>query len=163
MWQPKGLFAVKQHMSKSFLVDSGTNRANSNTKRVASLYHRILSEKAIHSEIYSLEGWSWFSKNPDFDEIQKNLFIPASHIVFVAPEYNGSFPGVLKTMIDISDHQTVWQGKKALLVGVSTGRAGNLRGMEHLTVILHFLKVDVHHNKLPISSVDKLKIGRAHV
>jgi hypothetical protein len=31
--------------------------------------------------------------------------------------------------------------------------------MEHLTGILHYLKVVVHPNKLPISSVDKLLNG----
>lgn len=144
-------------MSKSFLVISGTNRSNSNTLRVAQLYQKLLAEKGANQGLFSLEGWNWLEKNPAFEQVQKDILLPASHLVFVTPEYNGSFPGVLKTMIDISDHRTIWQGKKALLVGVSTGRAGNLRGMEHLTGILHYLKVDVHHNKLPISSVDKLR------
>jgi NAD(P)H-dependent FMN reductase len=59
-------------------------------------------------------------------------------------------------MFDTSEIRTCWWGKKALLTGVSTGRAGNLRGMEHLTGILHYMKVVVHPNKLPISIVDKL-------
>jgi NAD(P)H-dependent FMN reductase len=59
-------------------------------------------------------------------------------------------------MFDVSDIEKAWKGKHALLTGVSTGRAGNLRGMEHLTGILHYLKMIVHHNKLPISSVNTL-------
>src|SRR4029453_1025527 len=82
--------------------------------------------------------------------------IPAEKFIFVTPEYNGSFPGVLKSLIDNTDIKKVWFGKKALLTGVATGRAGNLRGLEHLTGILHYLRVVVHPNKLPISSVDKL-------
>lgn len=144
-------------MANQFLVLSGTNRLNSNTIGVAKLYHQLLAEKGLATDLYSLEGWNWFESNPDFDQIQQRLLIPASHFVIVSPEYNGSIPGVLKLMIDISNHKTVWQGKKALLVGVSTGRAGNLRGMEHLTGILHHLKTDVHYNKLPISMVDKLR------
>jgi NAD(P)H-dependent FMN reductase len=50
----------------------------------------------------------------------------------------------------------MWTENKACLVGVSTGRAGNLRGMEHLTNILNYLKINVYHNKLPISRVDTL-------
>jgi chromate reductase, NAD(P)H dehydrogenase (quinone) len=76
--------------------------------------------------------------------------------IFVSPEYNGSIPGVLKSLFDNSDIARCWWGKKALLTGVSTGRAGNLRGMEHLTGILHYLKVVVHPNKLPISVVNVL-------
>ena len=59
-------------------------------------------------------------------------------------------------MMDNNDIEKVWWRKKALLVGVSTGRAGNLRGMEDLTGVLHYLKVVVHPNKLPISIVNKL-------
>src|SRR5665213_2138440 len=47
-------------------------------------------------------------------------------------------------------------GEKALLTGISRGRAGNLRGMDHLTGILHYVRTVVHPNKLPISIVDTL-------
>ena len=43
-----------------------------------------------------------------------------------------------------------------VLVGVADGRAGNLRGMEHLTGILQYLKLHVYHNKLPISVINKV-------
>ena len=72
------------------------------------------------------------------------------------PEYNGSYPGILKLMIDNTDISKVWWHKKVLLTGVSTGRAGNLRGMDHLTGSLLYLKMLVHPNRLPISVVDKL-------
>ncbi len=42
------------------------------------------------------------------------------------------------------------------VVGVSTGQAGNLRGQEHLTGVLNYLKVNVHYNKPRFSSVDRL-------
>ena len=85
--------------------------------------------------------------------------VEADALLIATPEYNGSIPGVLKVMLDISDYKKTWWGKKALLTGVATGRSGNLRGMEHLTGILHYLRVNVHPNKLPISSVDKLLNG----
>jgi NAD(P)H-dependent FMN reductase len=49
-----------------------------------------------------------------------------------------------------------WGNKDVCLVGVSTGRAGNLRGLDHLTGILNYLKAHVYHNKLPISAVDRI-------
>ncbi|MEJ7676030.1 MAG: NAD(P)H-dependent oxidoreductase [Chitinophagaceae bacterium] len=63
---------------------------------------------------------------------------------------------VLKAMIDISDIKKSWWYKKALLVGVSTGRAGNLRGMDQITSVLNYMKMIVHHDKLPISVIDKV-------
>ena len=59
-------------------------------------------------------------------------------------------------MIDISNIRKAWCDKKALLTGVSTGRAGNLRGMDQVTGILNYMKMIVHPNKLPISVIDKV-------
>jgi NAD(P)H-dependent FMN reductase len=75
--------------------------------------------------------------------------------IFVVPEYNGSFPGILKTFLD-SMHPREWNDKDACLVGIADGRAGNLRGMEHLTGILNYLKMHVYHDKLPISVINKM-------
>lgn len=53
-------------------------------------------------------------------------------------------------------HPKEWANKDACLVGIADGRAGNLRGMEHLTGILNYLKMHVYHDKLPISVVNKV-------
>ncbi len=59
-------------------------------------------------------------------------------------------------LIDYSDVRNTWHFKKALLTGVASGRAGNLRGMDHLSDTLHYLKMNVFYNKLPISSVNQV-------
>jgi NAD(P)H-dependent FMN reductase len=80
------------------------------------------------------------------------FILPAQKIVFIVPEYNGSFPGVLKIFLD-AVHPDTNRGKKVALVGVSSGRAGNIRGLDHLTGVLHYLGMHILPNKLPISSV----------
>jgi NAD(P)H-dependent FMN reductase len=139
-----------------FTVISGTNRLNSRTLKVAKLYQALLRERGAEAKLLSLEGLNVLERNPGFEAIEHSILIPSTHFIFISPEYNGSIPGVLKCVFDISDIQRAWEGKRALLTGVSKGRAGNLRGMEHLTGILHYLKVYVHHNKLPISVVNTL-------
>jgi chromate reductase len=139
-----------------YTIISGTNRAGSYTIRVAEQYRQLLLQKGVEAAFLSLEGLNVLEKNPAFEKIEQEKLIPARKFIIISPEYNGSIPGVLKAMFDISDIKKTWWGKKALLTGVSTGRAGNLRGMEHLTGILHFMKVVVHPNKLPISMVDQL-------
>ncbi len=139
-----------------YTVISGTNRKGSNTIKVAEQYVNILKEKGVEATLLSLEGLDVNNRNSSIEDLEKKVLIPTDKFIFISPEYNGSIPGVLKSLIDISDIKKVWSGKKALLTGVSTGRAGNLRGMEHLTGILHYVKMHVHHNKLPISIVDKL-------
>ena len=137
-------------------IISGTNRKGSNTEKVAVQYRKILQSRGIEPVFVSLVGLDVNERNPQILQLEKDILIPTEKFIFISPEYNGSIPGVLKSLIDISDIRKVWWGKKALLTGVSTGRAGNLRGMEHLTGILHYVKMHVHPNKLPISVVDKL-------
>jgi chromate reductase len=146
-----------------YTIISGTNRPDSNTLKIATQYRNLLLGKGVQAHLLSLEGLNVLERNPVFTEIEHELLIPVPKFIFISPEYNGSIPGVLKAMFDISDIEKAWWGKKALLTGVSTGRAGNLRGMEHLTGILNYMKVTVHHNKLPISVVNTLLNGNGEV
>ena len=139
-----------------YTIISGTNRNGSNTLKVALQYQQMLEVKGVKAELVSLEGLDLNEKSALLKKLEEEVLIPTDKFIIVMPEYNGSYPGSLKTIIDMSDIRKVWWGKKALLTGISTGRAGNLRGMDHLTGALNYLKVHVHHNKLPISSVDKL-------
>lgn len=139
-----------------YTIISGTNRQESHTEEVANEYQRLLSAKGINAGIFSLKDIDPINRNEGFKKMESDILIPSSKFIFIIPEYNGSYPGVLKTMIDYSDIRKTWHFKKALLTGVATGRAGNLRGMDHLADTLHYLKMNVHYNKLPISMVDKV-------
>lgn len=140
-------------------IISGTNRKGSNTIKVALQYRQLLQQKGIDTHFISLEEINVTERSTAIEQLEKEVLIPSDKFIFISPEYNGSIPGVLKSLIDNTDVKNAWWGKKALLTGVSTGRAGNLRGMEHFTGVLHHVKMNVHHNKLPISVVDKLLNG----
>jgi NAD(P)H-dependent FMN reductase len=139
-----------------YTIISGTNRIASLTEKVAAEYQRLLKEKDIDAGIFSLKNLDVLNRTPEFLKVENEILIPTQKFIFILPEYNGTFPGVLKAMIDNSDIGKAWYHKKALLTGISTGRAGNLRGMDHLSASLHYLKMNVHHNKLPISLIDKV-------
>jgi NAD(P)H-dependent FMN reductase len=139
-----------------YIIISGTNRIGSHTEKIANQYQQILKAKGIEAKIFSLKYLNVLEKNPDFNKAEKEFLIPAQKFIFIMPEYNGTYPGVLKAMIDISDLKLSWWYKKVLLTGISTGRAGNLRGMDHMTAILNHIKMIVHPNKLPISTIDKV-------
>jgi len=143
-------------MSDIYTIVSGTNRPGSNTEKIARHYQQVLKSKNITPHFITFEGWKYIDKTPEFTQLENDILTPTNKFIFISPEYNGSIPGVLKLMFDISDYKKAWWGKKALLTGVATGRGGNLRGLEHLTSILHYLKVNVHPNKLPISLVHNL-------
>lgn len=143
---------------------SGTNRPGSYTERVAKVYEQRLIAKGVEYRFFDLQEMpqdllnnSMYSstKNPQMKVIEADFLIPASKYIFVIPEYNGSYPGVLKAFIDASDVKNCFHNKKATLVGVADGRAGNLRGMDDLTNTLNHMKMNVLHLKIPVSSVSK--------
>ena len=139
-----------------YTIISGTNRPHSHSEKVALEYQKILKEKNINAIVFDLKNIDVLKRNPAFTEIETSILEPTQKFIFIIPEYNGSFPGVLKAMIDITDVKKTWGWKKALLTGVATGRAGNLRGMDHLSDSLQHMNVFVHPNKLPISLIDKV-------
>lgn len=134
-------------------IISGTNRKDSMTIRVASLYYRLFSEKTGEVRLLRLDEENIWEEGPALNTAERDYLIPSEKFVFIMPEYNGSFPGVLKMMMDNTDIKKCWWYKKAMLAGVADGRGGNLRGMDHMTGILHYLRVSVLYNKIAISRV----------
>jgi chromate reductase len=124
------------------------------TLRTAKLYHKLLSERTDNVQLLSLENKQVWERGAAMMAMEKQYLVPAQKFVFIMPEYNASFPGVLKVMIDNSDVKKCWWFKKAMLVGLSDGRAGNIRGLEHMTAILHYLKVHVLYNKVLLSKIN---------
>ncbi len=136
-------------------IIAATNRKDSMTLKVAKLYYSLMAERTENVHLLSLEDRVVWEHGPDMKQMEGELLIPSEKFVFIMPEYNGSFPGIFKTMLDNSDIKRCWWYKKAMLVGVADGRAGNLRGMEHMTNILHYLRMHVFYDKIPLSRINE--------
>jgi len=151
-------------------VISGTNRPNSNTEIFAKYYFQELKKKSktevkflslceLNDIVTPTGMYEADHQHDKIREIQDEFILPADRLVILSPEYNGSFSGILKYFIDaisIRKYKETFVGKNALLVGVSTGRAGNLRGLGHLTHILMHVGTHVHPSQMPFSSVGPL-------
>ncbi len=136
-------------------IISGTNRADSMTLRTANLYYKLILEHTPDVKLLSLENKKVWEKGEEMKAIEQEYLIPADKFLLIMPEYNASFPGILKLMMDNCDIRKSWWHKKAALVGLSDGRAGNLRGLEHMTSILHYMKVNVLYDKLLLSKINE--------
>ncbi|HET8572806.1 MAG TPA: NAD(P)H-dependent oxidoreductase [Edaphocola sp.] len=134
-------------------IISGTNRKDSRTLLVAQYYFKKFLEYSDEVGFLSLESLDGLGRNTTMLAIEEALLMPADKFVLIMPEYNGSFPGVLKLLFDQSDIEKCWWHKKAMLVGLADGRGGNLRGIDHMTGILHYLKMNIFYNKLPLSRI----------
>jgi NAD(P)H-dependent FMN reductase len=145
-----------------YTIIAATNRKDSNSFLVGKQYQQKMAALGITAELYSLENLDLNHRSPSVVDFEQKALIPSQKLIIIAPEYNGSYPGVLKSLIDLSNIKEVWPGKKALLTGVATGRGGNIRGLEHLTGTLNYLNVFVHPNRLPLSLIHEkmdLKTG----
>jgi NAD(P)H-dependent FMN reductase len=135
-----------------FTIISSTNRTGAYTRMIAGIYANILQEKGhipnildlknlprdfVFSALFENEGG-----NPEFNEIQK-LVDATKKFIFIVPEYNGSFPGVLKAFIDGLRYPDSFRNKFAALVGLSSGHMGGALALSHLTDVLHYLGMHV--------------------
>ena len=143
-------------------IVSGTNRSGNVSLRVSKRLLEFSTAMDIEAQLLDLQKLPkdfayhndvFGNGDPGFTAISNQYVANADKFIFVVPEYNGSFPGICKTFID-----AVWpeqfNGKKAALVGLSSGRAGNLRGLDHLTGVLHYLDVAVLPNRVNIIHID---------
>ncbi|MCB0633150.1 MAG: NAD(P)H-dependent oxidoreductase [Saprospiraceae bacterium] len=151
-------------------VISGTNRRASESLMFARKFVDFLQEHGREEvKLLSLESipHDWF--HPDMYEkegqteslitLQDEYITGADKYLIVCPEYNGSIPGSLKLFLDacsVRNYATNFRRKKAALVGVATGRAGNLRGIDHLTSIMHHMGAIIMPAYLPISRIGDL-------
>ncbi len=138
-----------------YTIISATNRLGSNSLKVAKQYQHFFKQQGIEAALFSLEEFKSMSRDEAYLSLEQQYLVPAQKFIFIMPEYNGSFPGIFKLMMDISDLPTCWNFKKVMLVGVSNGRAGNLRGIDIMTNMCNYMKMHVFYSKLPLSSVSK--------
>jgi NAD(P)H-dependent FMN reductase len=141
-------------------IISSTNRPGSNTQKAAKYYQKRLLEKGVETKVLSLIDLPpaliatdlYGKRSEEFKSIQQ-LITQTDKFLFIIPEYNGSFPGVLKVFIDACDFPASFYEKKAALVGISSGKYGNIRGIDHFTGVCHYLNLHVMPLKLHIPNI----------
>nr|WP_294876872.1 NAD(P)H-dependent oxidoreductase [uncultured Pedobacter sp.] len=141
-------------------IISGTNRPESNTLKVANYYQKTLALKGLESTVFNLEDLPdnliasdlYGKRSPEFQAIQE-MVTQTTKFLFIIPEYNGSFPGVLKVFIDACNFPESFYDKKAALVGISSGKYGNIRGVDHFGGVCSYLHLNVLPLRLHISTI----------
>jgi len=138
-------------MSEILLV-CGTNRKDSLSLPVTKAYEEILNKSNISTTLINLQHLPHdFAFSALYDNLGKNdsfsLFSKAvldhNKYIFVVPEYNGSFPGVLKTFIDGLPYPGAFRTPKCALVGLSSGGHNASLALSHLTDIFNFCGMNV--------------------
>jgi len=130
--------------------------------------NQIVTEDLGHKDARMLDlaelDWHALTKfdyknAPEFiSRLTKEYLVPTEQFIFVVPEYNGSFPGILKLFIDLAsivNYNGLFMNSSVHLIGVSDGRTGNLRGLDQLSCILRHMGAKVIYKPMPISSIGK--------
>jgi NAD(P)H-dependent FMN reductase len=145
-------------------VICGTNRPNSLSLSIAHYYSTLLTELGAAHQVLDLAAlptdftasalYHNNGKNTDFNTL--TVQIKASDkFVFIVPEYNGSYPGVLKAFIDGLPYPSPFDGKVAALVGLSAGMQGAGPAMSHLTDVFNYLNMNVLAIKPKMAFISK--------
>lgn len=144
-------------------IIAGTNRKNSETLRVAKYYKKVLESRGEEVQVLNLADLPkdflfsalYGEQNEAFNQIVEQYIFSVNKMIIVTPEYNGSFPGIMKGFIEGWNPKKV-PNKWVALVGVSSGRQGNSRGMDDLTNVFNYLKMNVVPVKPPMSQIYNL-------
>ena len=144
------------------------------SRKIAEYYQKILSQYDTASVILDLihlphdftvsAMYENSGKNEAFNSL-KELLEKTDKFVFIVPEYNGSYPGVLKAFIDGLPYPNSFSNKKAALVGLSSNMQGAALALSHLNDVFSYLGMNTlalrvklahirsHYNDSVISNV----------
>ncbi|WKV13970.1 NAD(P)H-dependent oxidoreductase [Marivirga harenae] len=145
-------------------IISGTNRKNSVSSKVAHLYQSHLLQHQVESNIVDLADlpqdfvftalYDNNGRNSKFNKFLDQLRASEKY-VFIIPEYNGSFPGVLKAFIDGMEYPNSFRDKKCALVGISSGMQGAGLALSHMTDIFNYLGMHVLALKPKLARIEQ--------
>jgi NAD(P)H-dependent FMN reductase len=145
------------------LIISGTNRPGSNALKVARVLQDHYGRSHVPTDLLNLEdlpreifdGSAYKTKPPSMVELQGRV-LSAAGLHVVTPEYNGSFPGVLKYFIDLLKFPESFEHKPVAYVGESSGEWGGLRAVEQLQMVFGYRNAYSYPVRVFISNVHKL-------
>lgn len=146
---------------RPILIISGTNRPGSNALKVASIIHSHYEQAGVKTEIFSLtdlprevfDSAAYATKPPGMVAIQQRV-VSALGLHVVTPEYNGSFPGVLKYFIDMLKFPESFEGKPVAFTGEAAGIWGAIRSVEQLQHIFGYRNAHIYPDRVFIPGIN---------
>jgi len=141
-------------------VIAGTNRPGSNTLTVAQLVQTILVNNGDQVTFLNLAelppdlmaGTSYAAKPDGFEVFQESI-LAVRGILTVVPEYNGSFPGILKYFVDMLRFPESLYEKPSGFIGLSSGRWGAVRAVEQLQMVFQYRHAHLYGRRVFIPDV----------
>lgn len=126
-------------------IISSTDRPNSNALKVSGYVKSLYQKEGVDAEVISLEdfpleevlGGRYGKQLPAVEAFRKPI-LQADGLIFVIPEYNGSFPGILKMFVDYLPFPEAFEKMPMAFIGESAGAFGALRSVEQFQMIANY-------------------------
>lgn len=144
------------------VVVCGTNREGALSRllaaEVAECYRQqgcvvdLLDMQELPPEV--LQPTAYKSPEPGIQALV-NRFIKSDGVVFVIPEYNGSFPGVLKLFVDMLPYPQGFDSRPCAFIGLAAGQFQGLRSVEHFQQIAGYRNAHIFPRRLFIGDAYK--------
>jgi NAD(P)H-dependent FMN reductase len=142
---------------------SGTNRPGCNTLKVARIVEGFLRQAGAKVKFLNLQELpaglldpkSYAEKPPAFAAWQQAI-LEAEGILTVLPEYNGSYPGILKYFIDMLKFPESLQGMPAAFIGLGAGEWGGLRAVEQLEMVFNYRSAHLYGQRVFLKRINDL-------
>lgn len=139
---------------------SSTDRPGSNARKVADYVSGLLAEEA-ENKVFSLRDYPFEDVvggryGDDIQSVKKfnEEFLDADGFLFVIPEYNGGFPGVLKLFFDYLPFPDALKKTPVSLVGEAAGSFGALRPVEQFQQLLGYRNAMIYPERMFIRDVN---------
>ncbi len=134
---------------KTLTLVGGISRESINKKLFKAI--RELDLPAFEFDTYDISRLPFFSQDLELDPPDnvtdfKEKIRDSQALLIITPEYNRSFPGVLKNAIDWGSRpygQNLWDKKPAALLGASIGNIGTFGAQHHLRQVFAYLNLYV--------------------
>jgi len=126
-------------------VVSGTNRPGCNALRVAKIVEANYKALGVEARILNLQDLpaetfaptSYAEKPASFKPLADRV-LAAKGLHVVVPEYNGSYPGVLKYFIDMLKFPESFEHRCVAFTGEAAGVWGAFRAVEQLQMVFGY-------------------------
>lgn len=149
-------------LSRPITIISGTNRPQSRSLQVAreveSLY-RELGQRVCLLDLAMLPPSVFCpsvydSKPEDFRPWVESV-LGSAGLVLIVPEYNGSFPGILKYFIDLLPFPESFEDRPVCFIGLAAGGWGALRAVEHLQGVFGYRNAHIFPKRVFLPQVGR--------
>lgn len=126
-------------------IISSTDRPNSWSLKLSNYISRLYAERNVKAKVVSLEDFPLadvvggkYGKEITSIKKFREPILEADGIIFVIPEYNGGFPGILKMFIDYLPFPGSFEKMPMAFVGEASGAFGALRPVEQFQMIANY-------------------------